>query len=265
MEEAKIKEILDKIKSGDLDVSEAVPLLKQAPYEDMGFAKLDMHREKRTGFPEVIFCKGKSLEQIQKIAERFSQKSGFVMATKATEDAYQAVKVVCPGAVYHKEAQIIISGKRKYDKPGNKILIATAGTADMPIAEEAAVTADAMGGRVERLYDAGVAGVHRLFHNKDMLKEADVIIVVAGMEGALASVVGGMTDAPVVAVPTSVGYGASFQGLSALLTMLNSCAPGGGVVNIDNGCGAGCCASLLKLSCRRIVPLSPFVAIFSGI
>ncbi|MBF0430558.1 MAG: nickel pincer cofactor biosynthesis protein LarB [Fibrobacteria bacterium] len=244
------KDILELIKAGKLETTEGVSLLQEKPYDDIGCAKLDTHREKRTGFPEVIFCKGKSEEQIQKIAEHFSKVSGFVMATKADEKAYIAVKAVCPEAIFHKEAQIIISGVRKYEKPGNRILIASAGTADIPIAEEAAVTAETMGSEVKRLYDAGVAGVHRLIHNKEMLNEADVIVVVAGMEGALASVVGGMTDSPVIAVPTSVGYGASFQGLSALLTMLNSCAPGVVVVNIDNGFGAGYFASTLKLTPR---------------
>jgi NCAIR mutase (PurE)-related protein len=245
MDREKFRELLEDIRAGKIGIEDGLKVLKSLPYEDMGFAKIDTHRQLRAGFPEVVFCKGKTVEQIAKIVATLSQDNGYVMATKADEEAYEAIKQVREDAVYHEAAKIVIAGqgKKRTDKT---ILVVSAGTSDLPVAEEAAVTAEAMGNAVERVYDIGVAGVHRLFDNKDKLFSANVIIVVAGMEGALASVVGGLVDCPVIAVPTSVGYGASFGGLSALLSMLNCCAPGVMVVNIDNGFGAGYCASVIN-------------------
>lgn len=245
MDREKFRELLEDIRAGKIGIEDGLKALKSLPYEDMGFAKIDTHRHLRAGFPEVVFCKGKTMEQLAKIVATLSQENGYVMATKADEEAYEAIKQVREDAVYHETARIVIAGqgKKRTDKT---ILVVSAGTSDLPVAEEAAVTAEAMGNSVERAYDIGVAGVHRLFDNKDKLFSANVIIVVAGMEGALASVVGGLVDCPVIAVPTSIGYGASFGGLSALLSMLNCCAPGVVVVNIDNGFGAGYCASMIN-------------------
>ena len=222
--------------------------MKKPLYEDIGFAKVDHHRFTRKGFPEVIFCQGKTPEQIAKIARRIAGNGHEVLATRADKKAYLAIKKVLKNAKYNNLARIV-TVKRKAEKLKSRepIAVITAGTADIPVAEEAAVTAEFLGNKVERFYDVGVAGIHRLFKNLDQINRAKVIIVIAGMEGALASVVGGLTDKPVIAVPTSVGYGASFKGLSALLTMLNSCAPGVAVVNIDNGFGAAIMAhTILK-------------------
>ncbi|NQU17793.1 MAG: nickel pincer cofactor biosynthesis protein LarB [Candidatus Saganbacteria bacterium] len=208
-------------------------------YEELGFAKVDHHRIKRKGFPEVIYCPGKTTKQIVEIAKSINKKKHPVLMTRASVEVYKAVKKALRKATYHKEAKIITISKTIPYTPNPKpCLIITAGTADIPVAEEAAVTAEFLGIKTERLYDVGVAGIHRLTQNLDKLEKAKVIIVVAGMEGALPSVVGGLVEAPVIAVPTSVGYGANFKGLSALLTMMNSCAPGVAVVNIDNGFGA---------------------------
>ncbi len=246
MDREKIKELLENVKAGKIDIDDALKILKSLPYEDLGFAKIDTHRELRKGFSEVILCKGKTLEQIVKIVERLSSGNEFIMATKASKEVYEAISNVRTDAIYHEVAGIVLIGQRKRKTAKKTILVVSAGTSDIPIAEEAVVTAEAMGNSVERLYDVGVAGVHRLFGNKAKLFHANVIVVVAGMEGALASIVGGLVDKPVVAVPTSVGYGASFEGLSALLTMLNCCAPGVVVVNIDNGFGAGYFASVIN-------------------
>lgn len=246
MDREKIKELLENVKAGKIEVADALRILKSLPYEDLGFAKIDTHRDLRRGFPEVILCKGKTLEQITKIIERLSSGNEFIMATKANKEVYEAIKKVKKDAVYHETAGIVLIGQREGKISKKTILVVSAGTADIPIVEEAAVTAEVMGNVVKRLYDVGVAGVHRLFDNKEELFNANVIIVVAGMEGALASIVGGLVDKPVVAVPTSVGYGASFDGLAALLTMLNCCAPGVVVVNIDNGFGAGYFASVIN-------------------
>jgi NCAIR mutase (PurE)-related protein len=245
-----LKKLLSDVKSGKLSPSDAYLKLKSLPYEDLGFAKLDHHRHIRKGFPEVIYCEGKTPEQISKIVKRFAANKTDILATRADEKAFRAIKKVIKDAKYNKVARIVtvkrqVKGKG-YEVKGKNILIITAGTADIPVAEEAAATAEFLGNKVERLFDVGVAGIHRLFGNLDMMAQANVIIVAAGMEGALASVVGGLTDKPVIAVPTSVGYGASFKGLSALLTMMNSCAPGIAVVNIDNGFGAGCTASIIN-------------------
>ncbi|MDD5382986.1 MAG: nickel pincer cofactor biosynthesis protein LarB [Candidatus Margulisbacteria bacterium] len=208
-------------------------------YEDLGFAKVDHHRMVRKGFPEVIYCAGKTPSQVTKIAASIAGKGHDVLATRADRKAYLAVRKVLKKAKYHETARVITVQKEpRRLVSGSYVAIITAGTADLPVAEEAAVTAEFLGLKVTRLLDVGVAGIHRLINNMDKIKKAKVLIVVAGMEGALPSVIGGLVDKPIIAVPTSVGYGASFKGLSALLTMMNSCAPGIGVVNIDNGFGA---------------------------
>ena len=246
MDREKIKELLQNVKAGKIEVAEALSILKSLPYEDLGFAKIDTHRDLRKGFPEVILCKGKTLEQVTKIIERHSSGNEVIMATKATKEVYEAIRKMRADAIYYETAGIVVIGQRRGKAVKKTILVVSAGTADLPIAEEAAVTAEVMGNTVERLYDVGVAGIHRLFDNKEKLFHANVIVVVAGMEGALVSIVGGLVDKPLVAVPTSVGYGASFDGLAALLTMLNCCAPGVAVVNIDNGFGAGYFASVIN-------------------
>ena len=246
MDREKIKKLLQNVKAGKVEVTEALSILKSLPYEDLGFAKIDTHRDLRKGFPEVILCKGKTLEQVTKIIERRSSGDEVIMATKANKEVYEAIRNIRADAIYYETAGIVVIGQRRGKTDKKTILIVSAGTADLPIAEEAAVTAEVMGNTVERLYDVGVAGIHRLFDNKEKLFHANVIVVVAGMEGALVSIVGGLVDKPLVAVPTSVGYGASFDGLAALLTMLNCCAPGVAVVNIDNGFGAGYFASVIN-------------------
>jgi len=246
LDREKIKELLENVKAGEIEVADALRILKFLPYEDLGFAKIDTHRDLRKGFPEVILCKGKTPEQITKTVEGLSSGNKLIMATKANKEVYKAVRNIRTDAIYYETAGIVLIGQRKGETTKKTILVVSAGMADLPIAEEAAVTAEVQRNPVERLYDVGVAGVHRLFDNKEKLFHANVIIVVAGMEGALASIVGGLVDKPVVAVPTSVGYGASFDGLAALLTMLNCCAPGVVVVNIDNGFGAGYFASVIN-------------------
>lgn len=230
--------LLESLLSGNITVEQALEQLAQLPYEDLGYARLDHHRELRTGFPEVVFCQGKTVEQVAEIFARLAAKSKTVLGTRASIEAFSAVKVRCPEAVYHQLARCIVVPPEEGCEAKGDVLVVSAGTADMPVAEEAAVSAETMGLKVSRLYDVGVAGIHRLLEKCSLLQEASVVIVVAGMEGALASVVGGLTSRPVIAVPTSVGYGANFGGLSALLAMLNSCASGVGVVNIDNGFGA---------------------------
>ena len=247
MDRANIKKILEFVKKGKLRIEEAYAKLKSLPYEDLGFAKLDTHRHLRKGFPEVIYCQGKTISQIKEIVKQSLKSTHQLMATRATPEVFRAIKNLAKNAKYFEEARIVTIESRKPKAVSNKqILVVTAGTADIPVAEEAIVTAEFLGNRVERLYDVGVAGIHRLFNNLKKLEKAQVLIVVAGMEGALASVIGGLVDKPVIAVPTSVGYGASFKGLSALLTMLNSCSPGVAVVNIDNGFGAGCLAHIIN-------------------
>ncbi len=246
MNKDRLTSLLTDVQTGKIAIDEALHRLRSLPYDDLKFARLDLHRELRTGFPEVIFCKGKTTEQVARIAAHLAAKTSPVLATKAGPEAYTAVREVCPDAVYHETARIIMIGPPQKKKNTSPILILGAGTADKPIIEEAAVTAEAMGHPVEHLIDVGVAGVHRLLDQREKLYAANVLIVVAGMEGALASVVGGLVDKPVIAVPTSVGYGASFEGLAALLAMLNSCAPGVTVVNIDNGFGAGYYAGMIN-------------------
>ena len=245
MGEEEIKKILQQFKSGQMEIKEVLDRLKHFPYDDLDFAKIDNQRQLRKGFPEVIFCQGKTLEQITKIAQRLKETGSKIIATRAAPEVYQEIKKIIPEVTYFKEARIVAVEEKK--KVSSKfILVVSGGTADIPVAEEAVVIAELMDNRVERLYDVGVAGLHRLLTNSKKLLAANVLIVVAGMEGALPSVVGGLVSKPIIAVPTSVGYGANFKGLSALLTMLNSCAPGLAVVNIDNGFGAGYMASMIN-------------------
>lgn len=246
MDKKHLRSLLANVQTGDLTVEEAMDRLRVLAYEDLGFAKVDHHRSLRQGFPEVIYCPGKTTEQIVQIAERMAKTTSSVLATRAEPGVYNALREIFPDAEYHELCKAVVVNRDQSETGLGKILILAAGTADLSVAEEAAVTAEVMGNRVERLYDVGVAGIHRLFDNHDKLMTANVLVVVAGMEGALASVVGGLVDKPIVAVPTSVGYGANFGGLSALLTMLNTCATGVAVVNIDNGFGGGYMASLIN-------------------
>lgn len=244
-----LRRLLDQVSDGRLPAAQAheqlLVTLREQPYEDLGFAKVDHHRTIRQGFPEVILGLGKTAEQIAAIAAQIVLRGSPLLVTRADEAAWEAVRARVPGAEYHAVARCITLGG---DVPAGSgtIVLASAGTSDLPVAEEAAVTAELMGNTVDRLYDVGVAGIHRLLKQRERLESARVIIVVAGMEGALPSVVAGMVSVPVIAVPTSVGYGASFGGIAALLGMLNSCANGVSVVNIDNGYGAGCIASMIN-------------------
>jgi NCAIR mutase (PurE)-related protein len=243
-----LKTIFEQVKAGSITVEDAVDKLRHMPFENLGFACIDHHRQIRRGFPEVIYCPGKTNEQIVKIFSNLAEKGNNVLATRAEEHVFEALAETkkIPKARYEKLAKAIVLDQKKI-KPSKTILpIVTAGTADLPVAEEAKVTAEIMGQRTELVCDVGVAGLHRLLGHLKKLQNANVIIVVAGMEGALASVVGGLVSCPVIAVPTSVGYGASFEGLSALLTMLNSCAAGVTVVNIDNGFSAAVTATLIN-------------------
>ncbi len=255
MNQEHLRNLLQQVAAGQLEVEAALVELKGLPFEDLGYAKVDHHRSLRTGFPETVFCENKTTEQIVGIVQAMRGKSPVILATRASPDIYQAIGEIAPEAVYHDQARIVQLGQpADSDKCLAQCLVITGGTSDIPVAEEAAVTVAAAGCPVQRLYDVGVAGLHRLLDHREALQEAAVLVVVAGMEGALASVVGGLVDKPVIAVPTSVGYGASFGGLSALLTMLNSCATGVAVVNIDNGFGAGCFAALLCQNWRQPRP-----------
>ena len=245
MQTQKIKTLLNQVKSGKLTIEDALEKLRGLPFEDLGFAKVDHHRALRTGFSEVVYCAGKTPRQAAEIVARLAAHNQVVIATRATPEHYQAMADRFPKAVYHEAARVVVVGRPKRAARSKPVVVVSAGTADLPVAEEAAVVAEAMGRKVERLYDVGVAGIHRLLEHRAVLFGAGAIVVVAGMEGALASVVGGLVRAPVIAVPTSVGYGASFQGLAALLSMLNCCAAGVTVVNIDNGFGAGYFAALI--------------------
>jgi pyridinium-3,5-biscarboxylic acid mononucleotide synthase len=247
MDRERVEALLRDLKAGKVTVGQAMQALRDLPYEDLGFAKLDSHRDLRRGFPEVILCLGKTPERIVEIVRRMKASHNLVIATRAPREVYQRLKTALRGTsvTFFEEAQIVAVGERPKPTRGS-VLVVTAGTSDVPVAEEAAVTAELMGCRVQRLYDVGVAGVHRVLDRRDLLEDAKVVVVVAGMEGALPSVVAGLISAPVIAVPTSVGYGASFDGMAALLGMMNSCAPGVAVVNIDNGFGAGYLASLVN-------------------
>jgi NCAIR mutase (PurE)-related protein len=246
MDKKLLEELLNEIKTGSLSVDEAVERLKGLPYEELDFAKLDNHRAIRCGFSEVVYCPGKTPEQITRIVEALIKEGQPVLLTKASPEAYEAVIKSAPAAVYHATAKLAVVPGREPVAQTGLVVVATAGTTDIPVAEEAAITAETMGANVERIFDVGVAGAHRLFAHQKVLSKANAVVAVAGMEGALPSLVGGIVSCPVIAVPTSVGYGASFGGVTALLGMLNSCAPGVSVVNIDNGFGGGYIAATVN-------------------
>ena len=246
MTEQAIRELLEAVRNGGQSIDQAISCLRALPFEDLGFAKIDHHRTLRCGFPEVIYCQGKSVAQAVAIFERCMKAGANVMATRASLEVFSGVRALDRRAEYHEAARVITLRQQEARPSSGTIAIVTAGTSDVPVAEEARVTADLMDQRTAVFYDVGVAGIHRLLAHTAELQSASVAVVVAGMEGALPSVVGGLVDCPVIAVPTSVGYGASFQGLAALLAMLNSCASGVTVVNIDNGFGAGYTAALIN-------------------
>jgi NCAIR mutase (PurE)-related protein len=246
MNTKEVEKLLIKVKKGETSIEKALDVLKNFPYTDLGFARIDHHREMRTGYPEIVYCAGKSVEQVREIFRVMSEMENNVIGTRANNDMFEAVSKILSEAVYFPVARIISLQKKKKKATESRIAIITAGTSDMPVAEEAAITAELLGNSVLRIYDAGVAGIHRLVDKLPEIRNCRVIIVIAGMEGALASVVGGLVDKPVIAVPTSVGYGASFGGISALLAMLTSCSTGVTVVNIDNGFGAGFAASMIN-------------------
>ncbi|MGH9240665.1 MAG: nickel pincer cofactor biosynthesis protein LarB [Vicinamibacterales bacterium] len=245
-----LQRLLDDVKRGALETHHAseriLQALRAAPFEDLGFARIDTHREVRQGFPEVILGLGKTPAQIAAIAERIVARGQTLLVTRASRDAFDAVRATVPAAEYHDQGRVITLRQATAPAGVGTVLVVCAGTSDLPVAEEAAITADVMGNTVDRLYDVGVAGIHRVLQERARLEAARVVVVVAGMEGALPSVVAGLIHTPVIAVPTSVGYGASFGGIAALLGMLNSCANGVAVVNIDNGFGAACMASAIN-------------------
>lgn len=240
-----LRDLLKQVQSGQMNLDAAMGELKRLPFEDIGYAKIDNHRCMRTGVPEVIYCEGKNIEQIQGIVRRMAQYHDNILATRASPEVFEAIQKTEADCQYHELARLVVIHPRPVEKKGN-IALVSAGTSDIPVAEEAAITAETLGNQVNRIYDAGVAGIHRLLHSCDELFEANVCVAVAGMEGALASVVGGLVSCPVIGVPTSIGYGASFGGVAALLSMLNSCASGVSVVNIDNGFGGGYQASIIN-------------------
>jgi pyridinium-3,5-biscarboxylic acid mononucleotide synthase len=241
-----VEQLLRAVSTGNKSVEDALETLRNFPYTDLGFARIDHHREMRTGYPEIVYCAGKTVVQVREIFRVMAERENSIIGTRATEEMYLAVRTISDEAVFHPVARIISIQKKAGEKPSTNIAIITAGTSDMPVAEEAAITAELLGNNVVRIYDAGVAGIHRLVDKLPEIRKCRVIVVIAGMEGALASVVGGLVDKPVIAVPTSVGYGANFGGISALLAMLTSCSAGVTVVNIDNGFGAGFCASMIN-------------------
>ncbi len=244
-----LRSLLEDVREGRMQVEEALEKLKLLPYEDMGFAVVDHHRALRCGFPEVIFCQGKRAEHVLKIAESIVARGSSLLATRVEPAIAEALTSRFSGAEHNESAKTVYrAGAEPVERVGSVVVI-SAGTSDLPVAEEAAVTAEATGSRTGRIFDVGVAGIHRVLNHTEKLREANAVVVAAGMEGALASVVGGLVDKPVIAVPTSVGYGASFGGLAPLLGMLNSCAAGVVVVNIDNGFGAGYAASLINRRC----------------
>ena len=246
MNEDKLKEILSKVRAGELNIDEALPYFRDFGYKDLDFAKVDNHRTLRTGYPEIIFGQNKTPDQIFSIVKYMLEHENNILVTRAGKEAYGMIRKIAPEADYHEIARTITIRKRKLEKPSTHIAIVTAGTSDMFVSEEAAITAEIFDNEVKRYFDVGVAGIHRFYDKLEDIRKARVIIVVAGMEGALPSIVGGMVSKPVIAVPTSVGYGANFGGLSALLGMLTSCASGVSVVNIDNGFGAGYLASMIN-------------------
>ncbi|MBN1220948.1 MAG: nickel pincer cofactor biosynthesis protein LarB [Anaerolineae bacterium] len=252
MDVNRIQQLLTEVQAGQVSVAQALEQLRRLPYDDLGHTRLDMHRALRQGLPEVVFCENKTTEQVVDILQRLGQHHDRVLATRVSADKAQVIQAKIPNTHYDATSRLVTLAHRELDPLPHDapyLLVATGGTSDLPVAEEAAQTAEFLGSRVKRAYDVGVAGVHRLLDQRDLLFDADVVISVAGMEGALTSVVGGLVACPVIGVPTSVGYGASFNGLAALLSMLNSCASGVAVVNIDNGFGAGLYAHLIL---RRI-------------
>lgn len=246
MNKEDIKHLLKLVKNNEIEVDEALEKLEDLPFKDLDFALIDNHRELRVGYPEVIYCQGKTVEQVRDIVKFMLTKNTNILGTRATEEMYVAVKEICPQARYNSIGKTIAVEIKKEEVTESYIAIVSAGTSDLYVVEEALETAKLFGNRVEKITDVGVAGIHRLFAKLDIIKGAKVVIVVAGMEGALASVIGGLVDKPVIAVPTSVGYGANFGGVAALLSMLNSCASGVSVVNIDNGFGAAYNASIIN-------------------
>jgi NCAIR mutase (PurE)-related protein len=250
MTESDLRSLLEAVSTGSAEpgtaASQILDALRSAPFDDLGFARVDQHRHVRQGFPEVVLGLGKTPTQIAAIAERIVSAGHSLLVTRATLEAFDAVRDVVPRAAFHGEARAITLSQGEIPRGHGTVLVACAGTSDLPVAEEAVVTAELMGNAVDRLYDVGVAGLHRLLHEQERVNRARVLIVVAGMEGALPSVIGGLVRVPVIAVPTSIGYGASFNGIAALLGMLNSCASGVAVVNIDNGFGAACVASRIN-------------------
>jgi pyridinium-3,5-biscarboxylic acid mononucleotide synthase len=246
MDRAQIEALLNEVRTGSTGVAEALERLRNLPFEDLGFAKVDHHRALRTGMPEVIFAESKTAAQVAAIFARMAKAGGNVLATRASREVFDAVRQAEPRAEYHETARAITLTQAQAEAGKGTVGVVCAGTSDLPVAEEAAVTARLMGNTVELVADVGVAGIHRLLAQQQMLKSARVLVVCAGMEGALPTVVGGLVNAPVIAVPTSVGYGASLGGVAALLGMLNTCAPNVSVVNIDNGFGAACIASLIN-------------------
>lgn len=245
MDIERLRKLLDEVQSGAVEVSHALHELRDLPYEDMGFARVDHHRALRRGFPEVIYCEGKTVDQVTEIFLSQAARHSRVLATRARPEMFEAIRPQVPEAEFIEPARLIVIRGTRTVPPIGSVLVISAGTSDIPVAEEAAVTAEVSGCEVDRLYDVGVAGIHRLLDQRDKLDAAHVLIVVAGMEGALPGVVAGLVNKPVVAVPTSVGYGTHFYGIAPLLAMLNSCASGMTVVNIDNGFGAGCAATLM--------------------
>ena len=246
MNKEEIKNLLESVKDNKINIEEALEKLEDLPFKDLGFAMIDNHRELRVGYPEVIYCEGKTVDQVRDIVKFMITKDNNILGTRATEEMYNAVKEICEEAEYNKLGRTITIKKKEQTLTESYIAIVSAGTSDLSVVEEAVETAKILGNRVEKIIDVGVAGIHRLFSRLDVIRGAKVVIVIAGMEGALASVIGGLVDKPVIAVPTSVGYGANFGGIAALLSMLNSCASGVSVVNIDNGFGAAYNASIIN-------------------
>ena len=250
MEIDRIETLLTQFKNGEVGLPETLLTLKQLPFEDLGFAKVDHHRALRTGYPEVIFCQGKTYEQVEKIYQSLAQHNENILLTRAEADLYERMQKIDERLIYNEAARTITLEQENRTKEGS-VLIISAGTADIPVAEEAAITASISGANVERLYDCGVAGIHRLLAQTEKIQQARCIVAVAGMEGALPSVVGGLAPCPIIGVPTSVGYGSHLNGIAPLFTMLNSCSPNITVVNIDNGFGAGFCAAMINNGVRR--------------
>ncbi|MBU0677385.1 MAG: nickel pincer cofactor biosynthesis protein LarB [Verrucomicrobia bacterium] len=245
-----LSNLLSKVASGELSPEDASAEIRDHGIADLGFARVDLHRKKRCGMPETIFCEGKTPRQVADIVTALKEAGQHILATRASKQHFDAVVSLHPEAVFHESARAITLDVGPLSEPVGSIAVVSAGTSDQPVAEEAALVAERMGAKVERIYDVGVAGIHRLVHHLDTLKKSSAVVVVAGMEGALPSVIGGLIDKPVIAVPTSIGYGMNLQGVSALLAMLNSCVPGITVVNVDNGFGAGVAAAMINRNAK---------------